>query len=343
MSPKSAEAVDIFTIAIIGICVLTSISILTDYLRYIGRYQWERRRMKWFGGMALLFMTISLAICFASRLYHFFHPSTILSLLFAEIRCILHVIGECLAYLVFILRIHYTFQGDHQFQVRALIIRLLLSAVAVLFVFQIPYIVCVAIYYSADSLSANTFDIIRIAQLSFNNAMDLIIAVLLLSVFISKLRQITLRIQCSLNPVLSGKGHRHQNDTILLNITTKLAVLTILPLLITETNLIYEMVMAMVHRGDSIWLLSPVTVYMDLADTMCCIWCCYMSYSVENALLWYGRCCKIPDRKCKGIAQRGGLTLRQTTESYTYFELTDTDSRVWSPRSTEVSPVELYS
>ena len=57
-----------------------------------------------------------------------------------------------------------------------------------------------------------------------------------------------------------------------------------------------------------------------------------MTYTIENAQLWYGRLCKRCDNKCKSIAKQHSLRPKRTNTTIgSYFELTDTEDIINSP------------
>jgi len=187
-------------------------------------------------------------------------------------------------------------------------------------------------------MSDNAFSIARDVQIVFNDLVDLFISIMLFYLFISRLHAISQKISSNAKinhhrNTINGKKQRDQNDSVLFNITAKLTVLASGPLVITQLNFIFEVVLAILNEtsyGKSSNLtdvtFSPIMVYIYLFDVMCSIWCAYMSYTVENAQLWYSRLCKRCDNKCKSIARQQALKPKRTnTTMGSYFELTDTE------------------
>ena len=114
------------------------------------------------------------------------------------------------------------------------------------------------------------------------------------------------------------------NDTILFNITAKLTVLAFLPLFVTQIDFLVEIVLALITQNDDDTLqdidakmTSSVLVFVYLFDAMCSIWCTYMIYTIDNAQLWYKRCCFFCDKQCKAIAQ--GRFNKEASDT-SYFE-----------------------
>lgn len=339
-----STAAAIITISICIVCLIIGSLILWDFIRSIGPYQWERKPLKWLGGICLISFTISLLITTISQIIYASNKSIELFVILYEIKSIFWVIGECFTYFIFIVRIYYTFEGT-EFQAKPYIFKILLIAIIIFIISQLQFIFLIGMYY-LNVLSDNAFIIARDIQIVFNDLVDLIISITLFYLFMSKLYKIYYKKLSNLNlnngrishkTTINGIKQRDQNDTILFNITGKLTVLAFLPLIVTQINFLFECILFIIFGAYGIsndeWLISPIVCYIYLFDIIISMWCSYMTYTIENAILWYSRCCNKCDKKCKTFAKEKYIRRQpKTTESY-YFELTDEET-IQSPVNT---------
>eukprot|EP01084_Bolivina_argentea_P254997 428800_1 len=330
--------IESITVGASFICFTISIYVITDYTRAIKGYPWERKLVKWLGGICLMCYLISLSLTTASRVIYILDPSHPLFVILYGIDTIFWVMAECFTYIIFILRIYYTFQNT-PLQPKSYIFKILLCAIILFIISQFQFIFLIVMWYM-DILSNNAFVIATDAQIVFNDIIDLFISIALFYLFISKLYKISKTIHSNPNNnIINGKKIQNNNHTILFNVTAKLTVLAFLPLIVTQIDFIFEIILAILSRSyegeNTIWLESDMLVYVYLIDAICSIWCIYMTFTIENAQLWYGRCCKKCDTKCKSHAQN--KYLRKPTNS-SYFELTDTETAKMMKSSPSSSP-----
>lgn len=352
---SSELTLDVITIIVITICLIISSIILFDYIRTIGSYQWERKPLKWLGGGCLISFTISLLLTLVSHIiYSINHEQKTLFIVLYELKVIFWVIAECTTYFIFIVRIYYTFEQT-AFQASSKMFKILIAAIVLFIISQIQFIFLIGMYYT-KIMSYDAFIIARNVQIVFNDLVDLFISIMLFYLFISRLHAISQQISSNAKinhhrDTINGKKQRDNNTTILFNITAKLTVLATGPLIITQLNFIFEVVLAILNETTSYTssttsnitdvTFSPIMVYIYLFDVMCSIWCSYMTYTIENAKILYSRPCKSCDTKCKSIAKQHSLRPKRTnTTMGSYFELTDTEDIINSP-SPQFAPIQM--
>eukprot|EP01084_Bolivina_argentea_P025081 46666_1 len=319
-----------FVIALTFICLIISILILYDFIAAMKWHQWERKRIKYLGGCCLLMYSLSLLFAAISHTLYLANSQMEEFIGLYEFQLFFWGIAKCLTYTVFIERLRYLFENTG-YQSNQKVTRTLYISIGILGITHIQFMILSAAYYQ-NKISNNAFIIYRDIQVIINCLLDGLISIVLFYLFVSKLFKISQNIYARNHENVMVTAERvDEYNTIFFNSTIRLTVLSLLPVCVTLINFILETVLAFNSEsyvgGYNIWLWSSTSIYLYLLDTMSCIVCIYMTFSIENAKLMYVKCCKGCDKMCRSVSRKRNENYTQMTDvTDNYFELTDDES-----------------